>query len=147
MSYMHWFIIVLALAVVAVLGVLFGVTWIESYQARHLATKEPYVPATSDRKTTAVVYFSRSGNTALAARHLANRLNARLFPLDAPDYKLGLGGLAHALKDANALNKTSEALPDIVPRTPRPYAVRNRLARFAGVAVQPRAADLGIRRE
>ncbi|WP_440893359.1 hypothetical protein AAGU50_11125 [Aeromonas dhakensis] len=117
MSYLHWFVLVLALTMVAVLGVLFGVTWIESYQARQLATKEPYAPATSGIPSVAVVYFSRSGNTALAARHLAKRLDAHLVALEVPAYELGLMGLTHALKDANALKSQPQALPDTVPRT------------------------------
>lgn len=104
-----------ALLAVAVL-VLLAVTWIESRQSRQLAGKQPYAPpATASRA--AVVYFSRSGNTALAARHVARRLDAQLFALEAPDYQLGVGGLAHALKDANALKEKLEALPDIRPRT------------------------------
>lgn len=73
-----------ALLAVAVL-VLLAVTWIESRQSRQLAGKQPYAPpATASRA--AVVYFSRSGNTALAARHVARRLDAQLFALEAPDY-------------------------------------------------------------
>ncbi|MCW5576160.1 MAG: hypothetical protein KIT13_08700 [Burkholderiales bacterium] len=117
MSLMHWLLIALALVVVAALGVLLAVTWIESRQARELEGKKPYTPATANASRTAVVYFSRSGNTALAARHVAQRLDAQLFSLEAPDYQLGLGGLAHALKDANALKEKPGALPDITPRT------------------------------
>jgi len=105
-----------ALLAVAVL-VLFAVTWIESRQARQLEGKQPYTPAMPGTSRTAVVYFSRSGNTALAARHVAQRLDAQLFPLDAPDYRLGLSGLAHALKDANTLKEKPDALPEIIPRT------------------------------
>ncbi|NMK47019.1 hypothetical protein [Achromobacter sp. Bel] len=104
-----------ALLAAALLG-LFAITWIESRQARQLAGKQPYVsPPTASRA--AVVYFSRSGNTALAARHVARRLKAQLFTLEAPDYQLGTGGLAHALKDANALKEKPESLPGIIPRT------------------------------
>lgn len=79
--------------------------------------KQPYVPVTTSASRTAVVYFSRSGNTALAARHVAMRFDAQLFPLEAPAYQLGPGGLTNALKDANALKEKPEALPEIVPRT------------------------------
>ncbi len=75
-----------------------------------------HAPATMSSSCTAVVYFSRSGNTALAARHVAKRLDAQLFSLEAPDYQLGLGGLAHAVKDANTRRTNPEVLPDITPR-------------------------------
>ncbi|MEC3768849.1 flavodoxin family protein [Cupriavidus sp. SS-3] len=118
MTLLHWFLIALGLALIAALGVLRSVTWIESRQARQLEEKGPYVPtATAPTSRTAVVYFSRSGNTALAARHVAKRLDARLFALEAPDYRLGLIGLVHALHDANALKSKPKALPDITPRT------------------------------
>lgn len=111
----------LAIGVVTLLAlamvVLLAVTWIERRQAQQLEGKRPYALAAASASRTAVVYFSRSGNTALAARHVAMRLNAQLFPLEAPDYQLGLGGLANALTDANALKEKPEALPDITPRT------------------------------
>lgn len=59
----------------------------------------------------AVVYFSRSGNTGLAARHIANKLGADLFELKATDYALGLKGWASAMQDAR------ETEADITPRT------------------------------
>lgn len=77
------------------------VTRIESLQARTnerlslLAT-----PALRSRRRVAVVYFSRSGNTALLARHLAWRLGASLFTLQASDYELGLPGWVNAMRDA-----------------------------------------------
>lgn len=108
--------LLVAPAVVAAL-VLLSVTWIESRQARKLEGEQPYTPTTVDASRTAVVYFSRSGNTALAARHVAKRLDAQLFALEAPAYRLGLGGLTHALKDANRLKDAPEALPEIIPST------------------------------
>ncbi|NHI00701.1 hypothetical protein OJHNALOF_01724 [Oceanimonas sp. MB9] len=115
LSFLHWSLIVLVLAIVVISGVLLAVTWTEKRQARQLEGKLPFAGSLVTDSRTAVVYFSRSGNTALAARHVAARLNAQLFPLEAPDYQLGLSGLAHALKDANALKTEPEALPDITP--------------------------------
>lgn len=117
MSVFQWVCAALVLALLAAVGVPLAVTWIESRQARQLADKVPYAPAAAAVSRTAVVYFSRSGNTALAARHVARRLDARLFALQAPEYELGLGGLAHALKEANALKSRPQALPEITPRT------------------------------
>jgi flavodoxin len=113
---MNWVFITLGALAAAVVVVLLAVSFIERRQAYELAELEAESPQVASPRT-AVVYFSRSGNTALAARHLANRLGARLFALDAPDYRLGPGGLVKALGDANALKTTPEALPEIVPRT------------------------------
>lgn len=57
------------------------------------------------------MYFSRSGNTALAAPHVAKRLDAELFGIEAPDYRLGLQGWVRAMLDARG------HVADIVPRT------------------------------
>jgi hypothetical protein len=77
------------------------VTGIESLQARETAGLLPQqnTPASSSQRS-AVVFFSRSGNTALLARHLARRLPANLYRLEAPDYALGVVGWANALRDA-----------------------------------------------
>lgn len=112
-----WFALLLGTLLAAAILVLLVVTWIESRQARELAGKLPYAPAITSASRTAVVYFSRSGNTALAARHIAMRLDAQLFPLEAPAYQLGPGGLTNALKDANMLKDDPDALPEITPRT------------------------------
>lgn len=113
---MNWVFITLGALAAAVVVVLLAVSFIERRQAHELAELGAESPQVASPRT-AVVYFSRSGNTALAARHLANRLGARLFALDTPIYRLGPGGLVKALGDANALKSTPEALPDIVPRT------------------------------
>jgi hypothetical protein len=103
-------------AALAVLGVLIGITAIESHQARQGEAMEPYaVPAQSTRSRTAVVYFSRSGNTALAARHVARRRHAVLYRLEAPQYAPGLVGLARSALDANARRNDPSNLPDIHP--------------------------------
>ncbi|MFM4821403.1 flavodoxin family protein [Aeromonas hydrophila] len=113
---MNWVFITLGTLAAAVVVVLLAVSFIERRQAYELAGLEAENQLVASPRT-AVVYFSRSGNTALAARHLANRLGARLFALDAPAYRLGPGRLVKALGDANALKSTPEALPEIVPRT------------------------------
>ncbi|MDG9927557.1 MULTISPECIES: flavodoxin [unclassified Pseudomonas] len=113
---LKWIALLLGLPVALAVLVLLAVTWIESRQARKLEGEQPYSGQVGASRT-AVVYFSRSGNTALAARHVAKRLDAQLIALQAPAYQLGMGGLAHALKDANALKEKPEALPEIAPST------------------------------
>lgn len=77
------------------------VTGIERLQARETAGLLPQeVTPPSSPQRSAVVFFSRSGSTALLARHLARNLNGRLYGLEAPNYALGLLGWANALRDA-----------------------------------------------
>ena len=111
--------ILMAVAIVAlaVLGFFVGVTGIESHQARQVGGMAPYTAPAKVPANAAVVYFSRSGNTALAARHVAQRLGAALYPLEAPQYELGLAGLAHSAWDAKARRDDPDELPDITPRT------------------------------
>lgn len=117
MTVVRWIIAALALAILAGFAYLYAVTWIERRQAHQLADKQPYAGAAAGASRAAVVYFSRSGNTWLAARHVAKRLDAQLFALDAPDYPLGLSDLAHAVNDANTRRTQPDVLPDITPRT------------------------------
>lgn len=109
-----WIALLLGVPIAVVMLELLAVTWIESLQARQLASRQPEVNP-QDEARTAVVYFSRSGNTALAARQIARHLDARLFALEAPAYSLGLSGLLHALKDAYRLKERAGALPQINP--------------------------------
>lgn len=93
------------------------VTGIERLQARETAGLLPHEegPAGDDvtlSPRSAVVFFSRSGNTALLARHLARRLNARLYRLEDSAYELGLLGWANALRDAQKHEATIVA-PEI----------------------------------
>jgi flavodoxin len=111
-SALKWLVYSLGLLLFLVALVPVTVTWIEHRQARDLQALAPYVPPAVEQKSrTAVVYFSRSGNTALAARHVAKRLDAQLFEIQAPAYRLGLQGWSRAMLDA----RQHEA--DIVPRT------------------------------
>lgn len=112
-----WILTAVALALLAVFAYLYAVTWIESHQARQLEGKQLYASTSTGTSRSAVVYFSRSGNTALAARHVAQRLDAKLFTLEAPSYELGMGGLAYAVMDANARRSKPEVLPGTTPRT------------------------------
>jgi hypothetical protein len=102
-----------------VIGILGAVAGIEIYQSRQIAQLELAAKRASGSDVgssrTAVVYFSRSGNTGLAARHIASRLNAETIQLRAPAYELGPVGLANALKDANNLKTDPMALPEVIP--------------------------------
>jgi hypothetical protein len=90
---------VFVLAALVAVAVPLAVTLIERRQARDTAALSPNVAESIDARV-AVVVYSRSGNTALAARHVAQRLRADLIVLEAEDYPLGLGGWASAMDDA-----------------------------------------------
>jgi flavodoxin len=96
---------ILALAILQAIVV----TSIESYQLRknELLLAQATKPA-SQHHHVAVVYFSRSGNTALMAQRIALRLNASLFKLEAPDYRIGMRGWINALADAKKHEATIE---------------------------------------
>ena len=98
-----WGAVVLVLAAFAVLAVLFVVTRVEMHQAEASAERlaSSALQAGSVGRI-AVVYFSRSGNTAVAAAHIAQRMRARLFRLEAPAYDVGLPGILRALHDARS---------------------------------------------
>ena len=111
-SAFKWLLYSLGLLLVVGALVPVTVTWIERRQARDLQALQPYrSPVAGQKSQVAVVYFSRSGNTALAARHVARRLDAQLIEIKAAAYRLGLQGWVHAMWDARG----HEA--DIVPGT------------------------------
>jgi hypothetical protein len=113
-----WACVLAALALLAALAVLFVVTRVEMHQAKASAERLAAEPRPADAgRRIAVVYFSRSGNTALAARHVARRLDASLYPLEAPAYALGMPGLARSALGAGARRDDPGRLPDINPRT------------------------------
>ena len=102
----------IGLTLVITSGVIIGVTWIERQQANSLKTSLPYSSTEADKSSeNLVVFFSRSGNTGLAARHIAKRLKAPMIQLQAKEYELGMVGLGHALKDAQANRKDAEITP------------------------------------
>lgn len=118
MTLAQWLLVLVAVAGLVMLGFLIGVTTIEGQQARQVAGMEPYATPTQPAPSrVAVVYFSRSGNTALAARHVARRLDASLYSLEVPEYSLGVSGLARSALGAKARRDDPAKLPDISPRT------------------------------
>lgn len=99
------------LAVVSIAALIpVSVTIIERQQAARNERIEPgATTASTAQHSDIVVYFSRSGNTALAARHIAARIKANIVALTAPDYELGLAGWARAMRDARS--GTAEITP------------------------------------
>jgi flavodoxin len=83
------------------------VTRVENWQAGETARLLPHDgSSSSSAQRTAIVYFSRSGSTALLARHLTRRMKGSLYRIDANAYDLGLMGWVNAMRDA----RTHEAV-------------------------------------
>ncbi|MFG0456214.1 flavodoxin family protein [Shewanella mangrovisoli] len=78
----------------------FAVTRIENVQ--HAQNREQMIKNAAHplKPKTAVIYFSRSGNTGVLAQHIAQSEQADLFEIGAEDYALGIPGWMSALKDA-----------------------------------------------
>ncbi len=101
---LKWIFIGIALLLVAVAMVPVVVTQIEQQQARANAGKLDKVKNLKQSSAkTAVIVFSRSGNTAVLAQHIAQNLQADLFRLEASDYELGIKGWANAMQDARSI--------------------------------------------
>jgi flavodoxin len=101
MSFLKWScLLVTATLALAALQVAV-VTIVDHHQARkNAALLSRGVVDVSAGSRAAVVYYSRSGNTALMAQRIAQRLQARLYRVEAPDYQVGLLGWFHAMVDA-----------------------------------------------
>lgn len=99
MTILKWWLVVLALGLIALSLIPVVVTEIEKSQAR--ANKQHLnAPLPESTKRVAVVVFSRSGNTAVLGRHIAEREEGDFFRLEAMDYELGLIGWLRAMLDA-----------------------------------------------
>ncbi len=103
LSVLKWGVALVGLVALVALVVLFVVTRIENQQVRDNAVRlqSGSVPEKSGTDV-AVVYFSRSSNTGIAAQHIAQRMGARLLSIEAPDYEPGFPGIAAALRDARS---------------------------------------------
>ncbi len=76
-------------------------TWVES---------EPYERSTKSPATTAVVVYSRSGNTLLAAKELARLQEADLFVIQAPAYPQTFSGQMRASDEASSEIRQTEII-------------------------------------
>ena len=74
-------------------------TWVES---------EPYERAGTSPADTAVIVYSRSGNTLVAAKELARLQTADLFVIKAPEYPQSFAGQMKASDDASQKKTNTE---------------------------------------
>lgn len=99
-----WIIVGIALLLIAIAMVPIAVTYIEKQQARDNAKKLTHAKNVNPSEAkTAVIVFSRSGNTAVLAQHIAQQLQADFYRLEVSDYELGLKGWANAMQDARSI--------------------------------------------
>lgn len=88
----------------------------EKAQYRSNAKRAGLVPSVEPDGRTLVVYFSRSGNTALTALEIARDQKARAVNLLAADYRIGFWGWINALKDSQ--NQQAVIVPATVDLSP-----------------------------
>lgn len=99
MTILKWGLVILPLGLILIGLIPVVVTEVEKSQAR--ANQQRLVePLPNSTKPVAVVVFSRSGNTAVLGRHIAEREGGDFFRLEAMDYELGLMGWVRAMLDA-----------------------------------------------
>lgn len=75
------------------------VVWAARRRLEKLQKLKAPAPSRSSLPDALVVYYSRSGHTALASSYLANQLHADLRAVEAFDYSLGLAGWVNAMAD------------------------------------------------
>lgn len=92
-----WIIGLLILSIIVAEGIIVG---IDSYQYHQNQKWIEKFDHTTQKSKTLVVFFSRSGNTEVMARHIAKLKNADVLPLQSERNKIGFIGHIQALKDA-----------------------------------------------
>lgn len=97
----RWIGILLLIAVVIVFVVAIVVTRVENAQyAKNKELKKHQIDVNSNETNTAIVVFSRSGNTGVLANHIADKTGGHVYEIIANSYEVGIPGLINALKDA-----------------------------------------------
>lgn len=106
---MLWIFCLVILLILIAGGVIVG---IDSYQYRqNQKLIEQFAPSQQPSKTL-VVFFSRSGNTEVMARKIAELTHADVLPLHSARNQIGAIGWLQALQDAR--NTTADIVPNQV---------------------------------
>ncbi len=92
--------IVSLIVVLVVVGFAAAIVGIDSYQYRRNQRIIATMRAEAGPSRTLVAFFSRSGNTELMARRIAQIKHAHVVPIQAEQYAVGVGGWLCALNDA-----------------------------------------------
>ncbi|HBC3579569.1 TPA: hypothetical protein NJ265_000717 [Vibrio parahaemolyticus] len=99
----RWTLIVLFILFIFLMVVALVVTQIENSQYRKHKQKQQHLQhSLTGESKTAIVVFSRSGNTATLSEHIANKTNGHVYEIFAKSYALGIPGWISALKDARS---------------------------------------------
>lgn len=116
MTILKGVLVVGTLILIALVLVPVVVTQIENHQAsENKLILNKLRSAPEKEKSTAIIVFSRSGNTAVLARHLAELQQADFFRLKSPDYDLGLVGWVNAMLDARS--GEAQVMPETIDLT------------------------------
>ena len=98
---MKWLIVLPVLGVLAAIAVALWVTHVENTQhSQNQAYIDQHKRSAPPLSDTAVIVFSRSGNTGVLAQHIADTTDADIHEICAKDYELGIPGWISALRDA-----------------------------------------------
>lgn len=92
--------IALGIILVTVLGFVVSIVNIDSYQYKRNQRIIQSLTETRKASKTLVVFFSRSGNTDLMARKIAELKKAHVIPIQSERNKIGFSGWIEALRDA-----------------------------------------------
>lgn len=129
----RWTLIVLFILFVFLMVVALVVTQIENSQYRKHKQKQRHLQHSSTGESkTAIVVFSRSGNTATLSEHIANKTNGHVYEIFAKSYALGIPGWISALKDARS--NVAEIVPQHIDLSSYDTVY---LALLFGYTVQP----------
>jgi flavodoxin len=102
--------IIFGLVAIGTSTVIISVISIEKYQYNKNQEVIKNLTSNGDSSRTLVVFFSRSGNTELMARKIANLKKGHVIPIRAERYRIGLMGWIHSLGDAR--DTITEITPD-----------------------------------
>ncbi|WP_440905660.1 flavodoxin family protein [Catenovulum sp. SX2] len=106
-----WLLILIGIVLISLILIALWVTRVENTQfAKNQSriglgkadTAMPDQQNLNSDTQTAVIVFSRSGNTGALAQHIADKTNADIYEIFAKDYELGIPGWLSALADARS---------------------------------------------
>ncbi len=101
--------IALGIVLLAVLGFATTIVGIDNHQYKRNQKIIQSLNTDADTSNTLVVFFSRSGNTELMARKIAELKKAHVIPIQSERNKIGFSGWIEALTDAR--NTAAEISP------------------------------------
>ncbi|MEH0157289.1 flavodoxin [Limibacter armeniacum] len=108
--------VVAGLCLLLVIGSVITIVSIDGYQYHQNQKIIQSITETVTPSNTLVVFFSRSGNTELMARKIADIKKAHVFPITSSQYRIGVKGWVQALQDAR--NTEAQITPSKIDLAP-----------------------------